>query len=185
MWVTAMYKMSHTKKYVITAMCITLCSVLPLVLHAVPGAGNTLLPMHIPVLLCGLIVGWPFGLLAGLFGPMLSTFTTGMPVVAYMPVMMVELATYGLVAGLVAQFIRTKNVYRVVYIALIPAMLLGRVTGALAALILISPVAAESTAMAWFISSYFVTSLPGIVIQLVLIPAIIVALEKGHLVHRR
>ena len=180
-----MYKMSRTKKYVMTAMCITLCSVLPLVLHAVPGAGNTLLPMHIPVLLCGLIAGWPFGLLAGLLGPMLSTFTTGMPMVAYMPVMMVELATYGLVAGLVVRFVRTGNVYANVYLALIPAMFLGRVVGAAARVMFFAPALAETTVMAWFISSYFVTSLPGIVIQLVLIPAIIVALEKGNLVHRR
>jgi len=178
-----MYKMSRTKKYVLTAMCITLCAVLPLVLHAVPGAGNTLLPMHIPVLLCGLIVGWPFGLMAGLFGPLLSSFTTGMPLMAYAPIMMIELGVYGMLAGMIIPIARTKNQYVNIYIALIPAMLLGRIIGGAARAIFFIP-ETHATHFAWFVSSYFITSAPGIIIQLILIPVIIIALEKANLIRK-
>ena len=174
-----MYKMSRIKKYTITAMCITLCSVLPLLLHAIPGAGSTILPMHIPVLLCGLIVGWKFGLLAGLFGPMLSSFTTGMPTPAYLPVMMVELAVYGTVTGLMICIVRAKNIYVNIYTSLITAMIIGRIIAGVARAFIFSP---GTVTIALWISSYFVTSLPGIIIQLILIPAIVVALEKSKLI---
>ena len=174
--------MTRHKKYVITAMCITLCAVLPLTLHFIPRAGSTVMPMHIPVLLCGLIVGPYFGLLAGLFGPLLSSFTTGMPLMAYVPVMMVELAVYGLVCGLLIKIIRTSHRYFNLYAAMIPAMLIGRVLGGLARIFFYAPALANETLLAWWVTSYFVTSLPGIIIQLILIPAIIVALEKSKVV---
>ena len=177
--------MSKIKKYVITAMCITLCTVLPLVLHAVPGAGSTILPMHIPVLLCGLIAGPYFGLLAGLFGPLLSSFTTGMPVMAYAPIMMIELAVYGAVTGLLIRLVRTKNNYFNIYAALIPAMIVGRVIAGTARAFFFTPVVAnETTIIAWWVTSYFITSLPGIIIQLILLPIIIVALEKANLIRK-
>jgi len=178
-----MYKMSRTKRYVLTAMCITLCAVLPLVLHAVPGAGSTILPMHIPVLLCGLIVGWPFGLMAGLFGPLLSSFTTGMPLMAYAPIMMIELAVYGMVAGMIMPIARTKNQYANIYIALIPAMILGRIIAGIARAFMFVP-ETHNTHLAWFVSSYFITSAPGIIIQLILIPVIIIALEKTNIIRK-
>ncbi|HHU82346.1 MAG TPA: ECF transporter S component, partial [Firmicutes bacterium] len=92
-----MVRMSYVKRSVITAACIGLCVVLPMAFHAIPNAGSLLSPMHIPVLLSGLICGWSFGLLCGLAGPLLSTLITGMPPVAYLPPMLVELAVYGLV----------------------------------------------------------------------------------------
>ena len=168
--------MSKLKKYVITAMCITLCSVLPLVLHAVPGAGNTVLPMHIPVLVCGLLLGGYFGFLAGFFGPMLSTFTTGMPMVAFLPAMMVELAAFGAVAGLMMRFVRTRNKLFNIYVSLITAMIIGRILGGAARAFIFAP---GTMTMYLWVYSYFISSLPGIIIQLFLIPAIIVALEKA------
>lgn len=174
--------MTRHKKYVLTAMCITLCAVLPLTLHFIPRAGSTIMPMHIPVILCGLIVGPYFGLLAGLLGPLLSSFTTGMPLMAYVPVMMIELATYGLVCGLLIKIIRTPNRYFNLYAAMIPAMLIGRVLGGFVRIFLYAPVLADQTLLAWWVMSYFITSLPGIIIQLILIPAIIVALEKSKVI---
>ncbi|MCL2285941.1 MAG: ECF transporter S component [Firmicutes bacterium] len=177
--------MSQIKKYVITAMCITLCTVLPLVLHAVPGAGSTILPMHIPVLLCGLIAGPYFGLLAGLLGPLLSSFITGMPPMAYAPIMMTELAVYGAITGLLIRLVRTKNNYFNIYAALIPAMVVGRIITGIARALFFTPAAAnETTLLAWWITSYFITSLPGIIIQLILLPIIIVALEKANLIRK-
>ncbi len=71
-----MKEMSVVKKSIITAVCLALCVVLPQAFHAVPNAGSVYLPMHLPILLCGLICGWPFGLLCGLAGPALSTLFT-------------------------------------------------------------------------------------------------------------
>lgn len=174
--------MTQVKKAIITAVCMALCVVLPLAFHAVPNAGSIYLPMHIPVLLCGLICGWAFGLACGVVGPLLSSLLTGMPPAAVLPAMMIELAVYGIVAGLGMALVRTKKLSADLYISLIAAMLVGRIiAGAAKALIF----AAGSMTMAAWATSYFVTSLPGIVIQLILIPAIVIALEKARLIPLR
>lgn len=177
-----MKQMSVVKKSIITAVCLALCVVVPQAFHAIPNAGSVYLPMHIPILLCGLICGWSYGLLCGLAGPALSTLFTGMPPVAYLPPMLVECAVYGLVSGLMMQIIRTRKVYVDLYASLIIAMLSGRiVAGIVRALIF----ARGNTTMATWATSYFVTSLPGIIIQLVLIPSIVFALMKARLVPMR
>jgi len=172
---------STTRKYVITAMCITLCAVLPLVLHAIPGAANTILPMHIPVLVCGLMLGPYFGFLSGFFGPMLSSFTTGMPSPAYMPIMMIELAAYGMVAGLMMRVMRTRHKYVNIYTSLIVAMVVGRILAGVARAFIFIP---GVFGIALWISGYFVTSVPGIIIQLILVPIIVNALQKAKVVVR-
>ena len=91
-----MSQMSQVKRAMITAVCIALCVVLPMAFHSIQNAGAIFCPMHIPVLLCGLLVGWPYGLLCGLAGPLLSSLLTGMPAMGYLPCMMVELGAYGL-----------------------------------------------------------------------------------------
>ena len=177
-----MKEMSVVKKSIITAACLALCVVLPQAFHAVPNAGAVYLPMHIPVLLCGLICGWSYGLLCGLAGPALSTLFTGMPPVAYLPTMLVECAVYGTVAGLMMQFIRTKKVYVDLYLSLVIAMVGGRViAGIMRALIF----ARGSYTMGAWATSYLVTSLPGIIIQIVLIPSIVFALMRARLIPMR
>lgn len=174
--------MTEVKKAIITAVCMALCVVLPLAFHAVPNAGSIYLPMHIPVLLCGLICGWAYGLACGVVGPLLSSLFTGMPPAAVLPAMVIELAVYGVIAGLGMLLIRTKKVSADLYISLVLAMLTGRiVAGATRALIF----AVGETTMATWATSYFITSLPGIVIQLILIPAIVIALERARLIPRR
>ena len=174
--------MSNVKKLIVTAVCIALCVVLPMAFHAIPNAGSIFLPMHIPVLLCGLICGWPFGLAAGLAGPFLSSLITGMPPMAYLPSMLIELSIYGIVAGLLASRIRTGKLYPDLYISLIGAMLAGwLIAGILNALIF----RAGSYSIGAWVTSYFATALPGIVIQLILIPAIVYALERAKLIPRR
>lgn len=174
--------MTEVKKAIITAVCMALCVVLPLAFHAVPNAGSIYLPMHIPVLLCGLICGWGYGLACGVVGPLLSSLFTGMPPAAVLPAMVIELAVYGVIAGLGMLLIRTKKVTADLYISLVLAMLTGRiVAGATRALIF----AVGETTMATWATSYFITSLPGIVIQLILIPAIVIALERARLIPRR
>ena len=174
--------MSYVKRSVITAACIALCVVLPMAFHTIQNAGSIFCPMHIPVLLCGLICGWPFGLLCGLFGPLLSSLMTGMPPVAYLPAMMVELAVYGFITGIMMRVLHTKKLYVDLYASLLIAMLAGRlIAGSARALVF----AAGSYSMTAWISGYFVTSFPGIVIQLVLIPTIVFALMQSRLIPNR
>jgi len=171
--------MSNIKKMVLSALFIALGVALPLAFHYVPDAGRIFLPMHIPVLLCGIICGFPYGLACGAIAPLLSSFLTGMPPAAILPGMLCELAVYGSVSSLLMYLVRSKSLYIKVYISLIGAMLSGRIVlGTLNALIF--NVGQYSTQM-WLTAS-FVTALPGIVIQILIIPAVIIILQKAKLI---
>ena len=174
-----MRKMSYVKLSVITALCIALCVVLPMAFHAIPGAAFSIIPMHIPVLLCGLIAGWRFGLLAGIAGPLVSFLITGMPPTFVLPGMMLELGVYGLAAGLLMFFINTKKIYPDLYISLVGAMLVGRVVAGIANALIFSR--GEFTIQAWM-GAYFITSFPGMIIQLAFLPSLVIALESAGLI---
>lgn len=174
--------MSKTKRTVYAAMCLALGVVLPLAFHSIPNSGSIFLPMHLPVLLCGLICGWPFGLACGVLTPVLSSLITGMPPMAYVPGMVCELAVYGLVSGLLLRYVRTGKTLADIYISLISAMLIGRVVyGILNALIF----SAGNYSMQIWVAGAFITPWPGLIALLVLIPAIIIALEKAKLISKR
>ena len=172
--------MTPVKKLVFTAVCAALCLVLPMAFHSIPNAGSIFLPMHIPVLLCGLICGWPYGAVCGLLGPFISSFT-GMPPAAVLPSMMVECGAYGLVAGLMMKYIRTKHAVADLYISMVTAMVLGRVIAGLVKAWILTPGTAP---FAWVTTS-LVTGIPGILIQLVIMPAIIFALTRARLIPNR
>ena len=166
------------KKLVLTGILIAAGVALPIAFHAIPNAGSIFLPMHIPVLICGLICGFPYGLICGILTPLLSSLLTGMPPVAYLPGMLCELAVYGLISSLLVKAIRTPNHYLNLYACLIGAMLAGRITyGILNSLIF----RAGNYSLQLWMTSAFVTSLPGILIQLIFVPAIVIALEKAKL----
>ncbi len=168
--------MKQTKKLIIAALCAALCVVLPMAFHAIPNAGSIFLPMHIPVLLCGFICGWPYGLACGLLGPCLSSLLTSMPPAAILPSMACELAAYGLVTGLLYHRIRTGSRIADIYLSLLAAMLCGRIFyGALNALVF----RAGAYSLELWLAAAFTTALPGIVIQLILIPVLLVALERS------
>lgn len=177
-----MKKITAVKKSIITAVCIALCVVLPQAFHAIPNAGAVYSPMHIPVLLCGLICGGPFGLLCGLAGPLFASLFTGMPPAAKLPPMMIECAVYGCVAGLLSQAVHTKSTYADLYISLVGGMLAGRIAAGLAKALIFS---AGAYSMAAWAGGYFVTALPGIVVQLALLPSIVFALMKAGLIPAR
>lgn len=174
-------KMSYAKKIVFTAVCIALCVVLPMAFHAIQNAGQIFLPMHIPVLLCGLMCGWPFGFICGLLGPVLSSLLTGMPPAAMLPSMMVECAAYGCVTGLMMKFVHTGKTVPDLYIGMLTAMVLGRVLAGLAKSLIFSPGTAP---FAWVTTS-LVAGIPGIVIQLILIPLVVMALTRAKLLPQR
>ena len=119
-------QLSATKKLVFCAICVALCVVLPMAFHAL-GSGTVFLPMHVPVLLCGLVCTWPYGVVCGLLGPLLSSVLTSMPPTAILPSMMAELAVYGLVTALVMRLVHTGRLYGDLYIALCCAIPCGRI----------------------------------------------------------
>ena len=169
--------MFSIRKTVCASFMVAVGVVLPIALHAVPNAGNVLLPMHIPVLICGIFCGFPYGLLCGIITPLLSSLLTGMPPAAYLPAMLCELAAYGLVSSILTRSIHTKNKYADIYIALIGAMLSGRIVyGILNALIFR---AGNYSAQIWLISA-FVTALPGVIIQLIIVPGIVITFRKSR-----
>ena len=171
-------KRTSIKNMTLAAVCVALCVVLPIAFHSIPDAGSVFLPMHIPVLICGMICGWPYGLLCGLMGPLMSSVLTGMPPAAFLPAMMVECGTYGLVSGLVLRFVRTKHTYADLYIALVVAMIAGRVVSGIAKALIFSP----GMAMSAWITASFITALPGIVIQLVFLPSVVLTLMKAKVI---
>lgn len=173
--------MSHTKKLVYTAVCTALCVVLPMAFHAFPNGGNIFLPMHIPVLLCGLSCSWQYGLLCGILGPVLSHLLNGMPPAAVLPSMTVECAVYGAASGILMALVHTKKPILDLYISQISAMLLGRVVAGLVKGLILAP---GTPLFAWVTTS-FVTGLPGVVIQLLLLPAVVLALTKARLIPDR
>ena len=169
------------KNMTLTAVCIALCVVLPIAFHSIPNTGSVFLPMHIPVLICGMICGWPYRFICGLMGPLLSSALTGMPPIAMLPAMMVECGMYGLVSGLMLKFVHTKSTYGDLYIALVVAMLAGRVVSGIAKALIFTP----GLAMSAWITASFVTALPGILIQLVFLPSVVFTLMKAKIIPLR
>jgi len=158
-----------------TALCMALGLVLPLLFHMF-GAGSTFLPMHIPVLLCGFVFGWPYGAICGFLVPLLSSILTGMPpVFPKATAMMLELCTYGVLTGV---FYRKRKWN--IYPALICAMICGRVVSGIANTVFMN-MASKSYGFAAFLSVSFVQAIPGILIQIILIPVLVLALEKADL----
>lgn len=172
--------MSSVKKLCICAICVALCYVLPPAFHLF-ALGSVFSPMHIPVLLCGLICGGAYGAACGIAGPLLSSLLSGTPPAAMLIYMVPELCAYGLVSGLLMQVIPARRLSLQLYAALIPAMVVGRVVGGLArALFYATPEQPYSLAL-WF-GGYFAGSLPGIVLHLILVPALVATLTRARLI---
>ena len=169
-------------KLTVTAMCLALCVVLPIAFHVIPDGGSIFSPMHIPVLICGLACGPVWGLVCGIIGPMLSSFITGMPPAAYLPPMMVELAAYGLITGAMMKIVRTGKLYPDLYISLATAMILGRVLAGLAKGFIF---ARGAFTIGLWATSYFLGSIPGIIVHLIVVPALTLALMKAKLIKGR
>jgi 2-polyprenyl-3-methyl-5-hydroxy-6-metoxy-1,4-benzoquinol methylase/predicted membrane protein len=171
---------SPIKKMSEAAILLALGVLIPLIFHAANIGGQIFLPMHPSVLIGGFILGPFYGALLGILTPLLSAALTGMPSWAVLPGMMVELTFYGVSAGVSFRLIKTKNLYLDIYLSLLLSLLLGRLAGgATNALIYLG----KGNSYSWqaFLTPYFLIAWPGILIQLVLIPAILVALEKSHL----
>ena len=167
-----------TKNLVLCAMFIALGVIFPQLFHMIPQGGMLFSPMHIPVLMCGLLVGPLEGLICGLATPFLSHLIFQMPPAPRLPGMLVELAVYGLVAGLMMKLLKNKEGMAKIYISLIVAMLAGRIVAGLVNAFILN--AGNYSLNAW-ITGYFVTGIIGIVSHLIIIPLVVRALQKANL----
>lgn len=169
-------KQSRTKNVILTALFLALGILFPSMFHMI-GAGPVFLPMHIPILICGMLCGWQYGALCGLIVPLLSSVMTGMP--PFFPTaiaMMFELGAYGCFAGLLYR----SQKYGL-YVSLIGTMLGGRIISGIANAILLG-FAGKPYGLSAFLSAAFLASFPGILLQLAVIPAVIAALQKAGFV---
>lgn len=159
-----------------TALYLALAVLLPIPFHALGIGGRVLLPMHIPVLLAGFLAGPLSGLLVGLLAPGLSNLLTGLPPTYAVPLMSTELPIYGLVAGIAYQRLRLN-----IYLALLIAMLFGRIMFGLSLFLLGLFIDLPYTvAMFFSAGGAIVAGLPGITVQLVLIPIIVAAIKRDR-----
>lgn len=173
-------KTNSTKKLTVSAMLFALALVLPFLTGQIPQVGSMLLPMHLPVFLCGLICGWRYGLFVGIAAPIVRSLLFGMPPMYPTAIgMALELAAYGAVAGAIYNreaYFCIKSLYR----AIITAMIAGRAVWGAAMLLLLGVKGGVFTISA-FAAGAFLNAFPGIILQLVLIPAVMVALNKTGL----
>lgn len=177
--------MSRIKKTCICAICIALCYVLPIALHSL-GLGSILSPMHIPVLLCGLVCGGFYGLFCGIAGPILSSVLSGMPPATMLVTMIPELMIYGLFTGLLMKWVRTGRLLCDVYISLVTAMVLGRIAGGIAKALFITVMATgDAFSIGIWATSYFVGTLPGIAVHLIIVPLLVTILIKTRVLPSR
>ena len=176
--------MKPVKKLVLAGMFLALGMILPFITGQVPQIGNMLCPMHIPVLLCGFICGWQYGLVVGFITPLLRSFMFGMPPVYPTAIVMAfELMTYGFLSGFLYEHSRWQCV-KALYRCQILAMLGGRVVWGVAQMILLGFNGSGFT-LQMFLAGAFLNALPGIVLQLVLIPSIMISLNKAGVVRFR
>lgn len=152
---------------------------IPYIFHVTGLSGQIFLPMHIPVLLCGLVLGWKYGVFVGMLSPIINSAILGMPPMFPVGIcMMFELATYGLVTGILYKINKCN-----IFISIISAMFLGRLVSGIMNYIFLT-LGGNGFVLGAFITGTFVKGVWGILIQLILIPVIVKALEhveKGQL----
>lgn len=159
-----------------SALYLALAVLLPIGFHAMGIGGRVFLPMHIPVLLAGFLAGPWCGLVVGILAPGLSYLLTGMPPTYAVPLMSMELPLYGFVAGIAYNWLKLN-----IYLALIIAMLIGRMMFALGLVMLGMFVELPYTATQFVAAGGAIwTGLPGIAVQIVLIPLIVAAVRRPH-----
>jgi len=158
-----------------SSLFLALAILLPIVFHQFGMAGRIFLPMHIPILICGFIAGPVAGVIIGLLAPFLSHLLTSMPPAYAVPLMTMELPLYGLTAGLAYNKLKLN-----IYVALIAAMIIGRLAFALGLLILGKFIELPYGPLEFFAAGgAVVTGIPGIIIQIIIIPPIIAALKRA------
>jgi LytS/YehU family sensor histidine kinase len=149
---------------------------MPFLTGQIPEIGSMLCPMHLPVLLCGFICGWPWGLAVGVIAPLFRSLTLGMPPLFPTALCMAfELAAYGAIAGLMHKLLPKKKPY--IYCSLLIAMIAGRLIWGAAMFIGVGAGGGNFT-FAAFLAGAVTNAIPGIILQIILVPAIVMLLDN-------
>ncbi len=178
-----MTKMHNVKKMTLSALYIALGYVLPFFTGQIPTIGKMLLPMHIPVLLCGFSCGWQYGLIAGIILPIFRSIVAGMPILMPTAIgMAFELGTYGLLSGLMYSRLPSKPLY--IYFTLICSMIGGRIVWGCVSIFLYG---IQGNTFSWklFAGGAFLNALPGIMIQLIVIPIAVILLQRAGMIEKQ
>lgn len=165
------------------AMFLALTYVLPFVTGQIPQIGSMLCPMHIPVILCGFVCGGPWGLIIGFIAPLLRSVTLGAPpLFPIATAMAFELAAYGLASGILYRVFPKKKGY--IYCSLIIAMIIGRLVWGTVQFVFMG-FGLKEFGLAAFWAGAVTNALPGIILQIILIPVAVMLLEKTKLINKR
>ncbi|MBE5803504.1 MAG: ECF transporter S component [Clostridiales bacterium] len=184
-----MQKKNQLYRMVITSVLLALGLVLPFLTGQLQSFGQLLSPLHIPVLICGLTCGWGWGGALGLILPVLRMMLFSRPGAVSAYPMMFELCAYGVLTGLLYPWLRRRlsrlGASRLVAMlaSLAIAMVCGRMVGGIATSLLLATgiISREPLTFGVFISDYFIATTPGAVVHLIVVPAVVLALEKAHL----
>ena len=170
---------TQLRKLTYSALYMAIALILPFVTGQIPEIGAMLCPMHIPALLCGFMCGWPWGVAVGFISPLLRSVMFGMPAMFPAAIAMAfELAVYGGMAGLLYSRLPRKK--WMIYAALLISMIAGRVVwGAVQALL--AGLSGNSFTWTLFLTGAVINAIPGIIMQLALIPVLVVTMDKAGL----
>ena len=171
-----MKKQNKLVNLALAAMFLALAYVMPFLTGQVPQIGSMLCPMHIPVIICGFVCGAPWGLIVGFATPLLRSLTLGMPPLFPVAVAMAfELAAYGFMSGVLHRVLPKKKAY--IYLSLIVSMITGRFLWGFVQLCIVGfDVSRFSLAAFW--AGAVANAVPGIIIQLVFVPVLVMVLEE-------
>ena len=167
---------NKTKRLVYAALCLALCFLLPFITAQIPEIGKKLCPMHIPVLLCGFLCSWEYGLAVGLVAPITRSLLFGMPNLYPDAIgMTFELAVYGLVSGILYRIFPKKIGYY--YLNLAISIICGKIVWGIARFVMAFAGNTQFPITAFFTYG-FINSLPGIILQFILIPPVVMLLSR-------
>lgn len=167
---------NEIKQLTLSAMFLALAFIMPFITGQIPQIGAMLCPMHIPVLLCGFFCGAPWGAIVGFAAPLLRSFTLGMPPMFPTAFCMAfELAAYGFMAGFLYNKLSKKKGN--VYVSLIGAMIIGRL---LWGIVMFGCMGFDASQFGFhaFLASAVLNAVPGIIVQIILIPLLVIIVEK-------
>ena len=178
-----MMKKNYVQKMVLSALFLALGMIMPFLTGQIQQFGNMLLPMHIPVILCGFICGPWWGLAVGATTPLLRSLLMGMPPLFPIAIVMAfELSTYGFLAGMLYKFFSKTKLS--LYVALLTSMIGGRIVWGIGASVFYT-MAGIPFGWPMFLAGAFLTAWPGILLQLIVIPPIIGSLQKkGYIISK-
>ena len=177
-----MKKQNNLINLALAAMFLALAFVMPFLTGQIPQIGSMLCPMHIPVILCGFVCGGPWGLVVGFVAPLLRSLTLGMPPMYPIAFAMAfELAAYGFVSGILYRAFPKKNGY--IYCSLIISMIVGRLVWGAVQFVCMG-LDASRFGLSAFWAGAVANALPGIILQIVLIPVVVMLLKKTKIINK-